>query len=105
MKNIKNYAMALVALVIAATSLTLMSFVKKEQSSNWYPVNTSGIISSTPLSSPPSNSPDDPCSTAKNTDMCAIEIELNPANPFPTSVTQAQTDHNVTDEAYSRLVE
>ncbi len=28
MKNLKNYAMALVALVIAATSVTLMSFAK-----------------------------------------------------------------------------
>ena len=31
MKNLKNYAMALVALVIAATSVTLMSFAKSNQ--------------------------------------------------------------------------
>lgn len=32
MKNLKNYAMALVALVIAAASVTFMSFTKSKQS-------------------------------------------------------------------------
>lgn len=46
MKNIKNYAMALVALVIAATSITLMSFSEKGNEkifSQWYfqPVGSS----------------------------------------------------------------
>jgi len=42
MKKIKNYAMAMVALVIAATSVTLMSFNKVDDLV-WFPVEDGQI--------------------------------------------------------------
>jgi len=104
MTNFKKHAMALVALAIAATSATLMSFNKVEkQASNWYPVSGTTITSSTPLATAPSNDPEEACSTSKTADMCAIQLVLNPANPFPSSVAQAQANHTVLEEAFSRL--
>ncbi len=102
LKNIKNYAMALGALAIAATSGTLMSFENGKQTSNWYEVSGGNIISSSSIPAP-SDDPNAECSTAKNSDMCAIQLVLNPSNPFPSTVAQAQANHTVLDEAYKRF--
>ncbi|WP_149914259.1 hypothetical protein [Sphingobacterium cavernae] len=72
MKNLKNYAMALVALFIAATSLTLMSFVNKQKQTEleWFSVDPSGSISNTPMSGPPSGD----CSIEVQENFCAVEL-------------------------------
>ena len=77
MTNLKNYAMALVALVIAATSVTLMSFNQLNPStSQWYEVgefdgNGHPIGQSM---DPPSGD----CDTQKPNDICAVELDGTP---------------------------
>ncbi|UIR57335.1 hypothetical protein LZQ00_05835 [Sphingobacterium sp. SRCM116780] len=98
-QKFQKHGLAVFAVAIAV--VTLMSMRDKDHLvSNWYPVSGSNITSSTPLPSPPSNDPNAPCSTSKSEDMCAIEIELDSSQPFPSTVSDAQTNHTVLDEAY-----
>lgn len=62
MKNLKNNAMALVALAIAGTSVTLMSFkqTQTEVSLHWFEVDANGNISPTSTGSPTSSCPNIP---------------------------------------------
>lgn len=82
MKNLKNYAMALVALVIAISTLTLMSFKQLSANEEWHEF-TPGTATPNPLdpsqytsigSTPPSECED-------GTTVCAIKTpEGQPLN-------------------------
>lgn len=106
MKNfiLKN-AMVVAAMAIAAGSYGLMSFgttgAKFVQTSNWYEVDANGNISTTPMLTPPSDSPTAACSTAKQVNTCALQIELDPNHPFPETEEDARADHVVLSEAFS----
>jgi len=72
MKEIKKYAMALVALVIAMASVTLMSAGLKNSNPKlvWFEVNPSGIILNTVMTSPPSLN----CLIHLQENYCAVEL-------------------------------
>lgn len=94
--------MAIAAMAIAAVSLTVMSFGKNDTStSNWYEVDANGIINPEPMLNPPSNSPTAECSTVKDVNACALQIELDSNLPFPETETEARADHNVINDAFS----
>jgi len=79
MKNLKNYAMALVALVIAISSLTLISFKsnKTTPESQWFMHN--GTDPSDPSQYEPLNSGSPECLVG--TRVCAIKTNPSSSNP------------------------
>jgi len=91
-----------IAIVAMATIVGFSAFKigSEAQQSNWYEVNNGQIVSSTPLETPPSDDPTADCSTQKTANMCAIQIELEDGQPFPSTVAEAEANHNVLDEAY-----
>ena len=82
MKTFKNYAMALVALVIAATSMTLMSF-GDNQSLQWYEVDENGGILPTTLPAPSGD-----CIEDLEENVCAVRL---PSNHNFTNISQTPT--------------
>jgi len=80
MKKIKKYAMALVAFVIAATSLTLMSFEDK-QSLQWYEVDENGAILPTTMPAPSGD-----CIENFEENICAVRL---PSDHTFTNISQA----------------
>lgn len=86
MKNLKNYAMALVALFIAATSVTLMSFSKPENIENlavtWFSTDENGLIDT---DNPQTSQPDE-CESGEK--YCAVSFnneDLTPQGHAPIS--------------------
>lgn len=76
-KFILKNAMALVAMAIAAGSYGLMSFTHTEsndhkQSTYWYPVDPSGVISGSPIPKP--NSPE--CNSNNTQTVCGAELTV-----------------------------
>jgi len=101
MKKIKNYAMALVALVIATGSVTLMSFNKineQKTAMQWYEVTPHP---SNPDQDEIGESIPDPtengvCSTTKTKDRCAVQLDLTNASETPSTIEDALADPNIT---------
>ena len=83
MKNLKNYTMALVAMVIATGSVTLMSFAKLDDpESGWYAISTT---SSDPNDKDQqliqfregSNTPTGPnCNLTNSNTPCQVHLDL-----------------------------
>jgi len=101
MKNLKNYAMALVALFIAATSMTLMSFNKngnEKIAMQWYEVTPHPSDPNQDEIGEPIPDPTESgaCSTTKTKDRCAIQLDLDGTSQQPTTVEDALADPNVT---------
>lgn len=101
MKNLKNNTMALVALAIAGTSVTLMSFSKNSNEKiamQWYevtphPSNPNQDEIGEPIPDPTESGA---CSTTKTKDRCAIQLDLDGASESPETVEDALSDPNVT---------
>ena len=96
----KNILAAVAVALIAGFSAFKIIESPKVQQSNWYEVNNGNIPSSDPLDTPPSDDPTADCSTEKTTNMCAIQIELVSGQPFPSTVAEAQSNHNVLNDAF-----
>lgn len=98
-KIFRKHALALLALT-TIVGFSAFKMTEAKQTTNWHQVNTDETINATPLTSPPSNSPTADCSTAKNTDMCAIQIVLQPGQSFPENVDDAESNNQVQGRAY-----
>lgn len=82
MKKIKNYAMALVALVIAVTSVTLMSFKKSDFSNaGWYEVNPPSGGNQAISSRIGDNLPAGDCQEMFSGEVCAVYWEDDNTTP------------------------
>lgn len=93
---LKKHFIGAFALVLALATMSFKYAEKQTLVYNWYPVGTDGstITSSTPLAGEPN---EDACNPDNSQSICAIEIQLNPSNPFPSTVAQAQANHDVGD--------
>lgn len=95
MKNLKNYAIALVALVIAISSVTLMSFKKPTSlQSYWYVVVPDSnnpdedLVTLTPAT--PTNSSS--CSDENSGPRCAVELTQPLISPMTINEIEAHPD-------------
>ena len=102
-----NFIKKNVLLVAAfATVIGFSAFKLTENQSvtlieNWYQVDANGVINPEPMLSPPSDSPTAECSTVKEVNTCALQIELDSNLPFPKTEEEARTDHHVINAAFS----
>lgn len=92
MRNlIQKNVIGLFALVLAVATMSFKMIEKESVSSQWYNVDTDGftITSSTPITEPS----DPGCDDENQATVCAVEITLNPSNPFPANLNEAQSNH------------
>ena len=101
MKKLKNYAMALVALVIAATSMTLMSFNKTNSSNDdlvWFNVENGSI-----QQDEETNGPTSTCTLEPDAKTCMVAFYPEQLDENGHAPTSNPADPSVQERAYSPI--
>ncbi|MCD8540463.1 MAG: hypothetical protein LRY55_12370 [Leadbetterella sp.] len=88
----KKNLIAVFALLLGIGTMSFQMTERNLTTSQWYPVDEYGTITNSPLPEEPTG---EDCKQGNPGPICAIEIELNPSNPFPSTVDDAYADHQV----------
>ena len=93
MKKFKSNIMAMAAILVAAGTLAFTS--PATLNSGWYAVAADQQTIGSQIPAPSGD-----CSTMKTTDLCSVYLDLDPNQPIPQTVSEAEQDDLVSGRAF-----